>query len=419
MSANAFMGGSVPQCRHCDAHLRHTLVDLGSSPLCNTLLDEDALQGGEPFYPLHVRVCDQCFLAQLGQFVSPEEIFEEYSYFSSFSDSWVAHAEAYVCSMIERFSLDSSSKVIEVASNDGYLLRHFVARSIAVLGVEPALNVALEARRSGIPTLTEFLGSESGSAIRAQHGAADLVVANNVLAHTPHLNDFISGLRRLLKDEGVVTVEFPHLMRLIEHNQFDTIYHEHFSYFSFYAVERVFASGDMRIFDVEELSTHGGSLRIYAVRDDSSRPDNTARLTAMREFERSRGVTDLDMYSSFSARVEATKRDLLECLIGLRRAGERIVGYGAPGKGNTLLNYCGIRTDFIEYLVDRNPYKQGKFTPGTRIPIRSPDVIAETKPDYVLIMPWNLKDEILGQLDYARSWGAKFIVPIPRPTVEE
>ncbi|MGH8177911.1 MAG: methyltransferase domain-containing protein [Steroidobacter sp.] len=406
--------GRNSQCRHCDATLTQTLVDLGSSPLCNTLLDHDSMQRGESFYPLHVRVCGACFLVQLGEFVSPGEIFSEYSYFSSFSDSFVAHARAYAETAIERFGLTPASRVIEAASNDGYLLQHFVARSIPVLGIEPALNVAAEARRKGVPTVTEFVGSAAAEAICQQHGAADLVVANNVLAHTPALNDFVAGLRNLLKDDGVVTVEFPHLVRLIEDNLFDTIYHEHFSYFSFFTAERVFASQGLRVFDVEEVDTHGGSLRMYAARAQCDKHIATHRVASMRERERAFGITDLASYSKFTAKVEQTKRDLLERLVDLRNGGKRIVGYGVPGKGNTLLNYCGIRTDFLEYMVDRNPYKQGRYTPGTRIPIHAPEKISQTRPDYILIMPWNLKDEIVRQLAYVREWGGRFIVPIPK-----
>jgi len=417
MSSQAAPIATAPQCRHCGTELRHTLVDLGSSPLCNTLLDTQSLRRGESFYPLHVRICDECFLAQLEEFVSPQEIFTEYSYFSSYSESFVAHARAYAHMAIERFGLDERSKVVEVASNDGYLLQHFIERGIPVLGIEPALNVAAVARQKGIPTITEFLGSASGAAIREREGPADLVAANNVLAHTPTINDFVAGLRNLLADSGVLTVEFPHLMRLIEDNLFDTIYHEHFSYLSFYAVERVFASQGLRVFDVEEVATHGGSLRVYACRAEYTGHATAPRVQAMRDAEKEFGITDLRTYARFADRVEQTKRDLLSCLIGLRNAGKRIVGYGVPGKGNTLLNYCGIRTDFLDYMVDRNPYKQGKFTPGTRIPIHAPGRIAETKPDYILIMPWNLREEIMRQLDYVRAWGAKFIVPIPRVQV--
>lgn len=407
------MSTAKSTCRHCGAELRHTLVDLGSSPLCNALVDESHLQAGETFYPLHVRVCGACFLAQLDEFVSPAEIFSEYSYFSSFSDSFVAHAKAYADMAIQRFDLTPGSKVVEIASNDGYLLQHFMARGIPVLGVEPALNVAAEARRRGVPTVSHFLGAETGAAIRAEHGSADLVAANNVLAHTPYLNDFVKGMRTLLKDGGVVTVEFPHLIPLIEDNLFDTIYHEHFSYFSFYSVERVFATNGLRVFDVEMLDTHGGSLRVFAEQADRPTHAVSPRVQARRAAEAAFGIDNLTTYSRYTHQVERTKRELLKCLIELRGAGKHIVGYGAPGKGNTLLNYCGIRTDFLDYLVDRNPYKQGKYTPGTRIPIHAPDQIRLTRPDYVLVMPWNIKNEIMDQLAYVREWGARFIVPLP------
>ncbi|MDP2325892.1 MAG: class I SAM-dependent methyltransferase [Gammaproteobacteria bacterium] len=406
------------RCRHCGAELNQTLVDLGSSPLCNSLVDEANLQAGESFYPLHVRICGVCFLAQLDEFVSPAEIFSEYSYFSSFSDSFVAHAKAYADMAIRRFNLTPASKVVEVASNDGYLLQHFVARNIPVLGIEPALNVAAEARHKGVPTVSHFLGAETGQAIRNEHGAADLVAANNVLAHTPYLNEFVIGLRHLIRDTGVVTVEFPHLIPLIENNLFDTIYHEHFSYFSLFSVERVFATNSLRVFDVEVLDTHGGSLRVFAEPSDAAPArELSPAITARRAAEAAFGIDKLTTYSRYSEQVERTKRELLTCLIGLRNAGKRIVGYGAPGKGNTLLNYCGIRTDFLDYMVDRNPYKQGKYTPGTRIPIHSPDKIRLTRPDFILIMPWNLKSEIIGQLGYVREWGARFIVPLPVVTI--
>jgi hypothetical protein len=401
---------TIRRCRHCDAPLEQTLVDLGSSPLCNTLLDVDSMNRGEAFYPLHVRVCGNCFLAQLDEFVSPDEIFGEYSYFSSFSDTFVAHARRFVEESIDRFRLNGASKVIEVASNDGYLLQHFRPHGVPVLGIEPARNVAEAAVAKGIPTVVMFLGEDSAREIVKEHGAADLVVANNVLAHTPHLNDFVAGLAVLAGEQGVVSVEFPHLVRLINLNQFDTIYHEHFSYYSFHTVCRIFESKGLRVFDVQEIDTHGGSLRVFATVGDHPETPNVQRMHA---FEQDWGVTDLATYANFTHRVEETKRQLLECLIPLRRAGKHIVGYGVPGKGNTLLNYCGLRTDFIDYMVDRNPYKQGRFTPGTRIPIYAPERIRETQPDYVLIMIWNLVDEVVAQLDEVRSWGGKFIVPIP------
>jgi len=401
------------RCRHCQAPLQHTLVDLGSSPLCNTLLDAQSLHEGEVFYPLCVRVCGECFLAQLDEFVAPDEIFTEYSYFSSFSDQFVAHARRFVDNAVPRFGLSGDSLVYEVASNDGYLLQHFAPHGVPVIGIEPALNVAEAAREKGIHTLNEFVGRDTAERIVSEHGAGSLVVANNVLAHTPHLNDFVAGLAVLAGEHGVVSVEFPHLMRLMERNQYDTIYHEHFSYFSFYTVKRVFAGAGLRVFDVEEIATHGGSLRVSATAaGEDERPEEPG-VAAMEAFEGSRGVCDLATYADFTQRVEACKRALLETLIRLRSEGRTIAGYGVPGKGNTLLNYCGIRTDFVDYMVDRNPYKQDKFTPGTRIPIHHPDRIFETRPDYVLIMVWNLVDEVVDQLAGIREWGGRFIVPIP------
>jgi hypothetical protein len=388
------------------------------SPLCETFLEPSALNRMEPFYPLHVWVCDRCFLVQLEEYVAPEVIFsDEYPYFSSYSDSWVQHAERYVEHVIPRFGLDTSSLAVELASNDGYLLQHFVARGIPVLGVEPAGNVAEAARDKGVRTLVRFFGSQAAREIVDEYGHADLIVGNNVLAHTPVLNDFVAGTKVLLAADGVITMEFPHLFRLMTDNQFDTIYHEHFSYFSFYAVEQVFAAQNLTLFDVEELKSHGGSLRIYARHtDDVSKPvtDNVAEL---RSRELADGVTNLVTYSSFEEKVKETKRRLLEFLIDARRHGKTVVAYGAPGKGNTLLNYCGIRQDFLDYAVDRNPFKHGKYTPGTHIPIRPPEALEETKPDYVLILPWNLSREITEQIAYIRDWGGRCVVPIPEVTV--
>lgn len=368
---------------------------------------------GEVFYPLHVRVCGNCFLAQLDEFVSPGDIFGEYAYFSSFSDAFVAHARRFVEDSLRRFGLTESSRVVEVGSNDGYLLQHFLPHGVRVLGIEPARNVAEVAIAKGIPSIAMFLGQESARVLVREHGVADLVIANNVLAHTPHLNDFVAGLAVLAGARGVVSVEFPHLMRLIERNQFDTIYHEHFSYYSFYTVCRIFESNGLRVFDVQEIDTHGGSLRVFATAGDCH--PATPNVRRMHAVENDWGVTDLASYSNFTRQVEETKRQLLECLIPLRRAGKHVVGYGVPGKGNTLLNYCGIRTDLIDYMVDRNPYKQGKFTPGTRIPIYPPERLFATKPDYVLIMIWNLVDEVIAELGAVRTWGGQFIVPIPSP----
>ena len=400
-------------CRFCSQPLRTTFIDLGMSPLCQTHVTAEQLSQAETFYPLRTYVCEHCFLVQLEEFVTPGEIFTEYAYFSSFSDSWVEHARRYCEGMRARFSLGPLSRVVELASNDGYLLQHFLAMGIPVLGVEPAANVAAAAREKGIPSVTEFFGRETAARLRTEHGPADLMLGNNVLAHVPDLNDFVAGMKILLAADGVITMEFPHLEQLMAHNQFDTIYHEHFSYFSFITVEQVFASQGLVLFDVEELPTHGGSLRIYGRHaEDSSKPVGP-RVTALREREREAGFTTLPKYAAFQEQVKATKRNILEFLIEAKRAGKTIAGYGAPGKGNTLLNYCGIRTDFLDFTVDRNPYKQGKFTPGTRIPILAPEAIAERRPDYLFVLPWNLVDEISTQCDHIRAWGGQFVVPIP------
>jgi len=402
-----------PACRACGAPLAHTFVDLGMSPLCESFLRPDQLNQVEPFYPLHVLVCDRCWLVQLQEYVSREEIFTEYAYFSSYSDSWLAHAERYTQQMIDRFGLTADSQVMEVASNDGYLLQYFVKRGIPVLGIEPAANVAAVAIGKGVPTLVKFFGQETARDLVAQGKRADLVAGNNVLAQVNDLNDFVAGLKIVLAPHGVATIEFPHLMRLVAENQYDTIYHEHFSYFSLVAVERVFAAHGLTLFDVEELPTHGGSLRIYARHREDGTRAQTERLTALRTRERDAGLEDLAYYRSFAEQVRETKRKLLEFLICAKRQGKSVAGYGAPGKGNTMLNYCGIRTDFLDYTVDRNPYKHGRFCPGTHIPIYPPERIRETRPDYVLILPWNLKHEIMAQLAYIREWGGQFVIPIP------
>ena len=409
--------GFSSNCRFCGSPLRHGFVDLGMSPLCQSHVEPEQLDQMEPFYPLHVYVCDHCFLVQLRQYVSPETIFSEYAYFSSYADTWLQHAKAYSELMIGRFKLHAGSFVVEVASNDGYLLQYFVAHGIPALGIEPAANVARVAAAKGIPTLVEFFGEDTARRLAVQGKQADLLVGNNVLAQVPNLNGFVEGLRILLKPYGVVTIEFPHLLHLMEEKQFDTIYHEHFSYFSFGTVERIFAAHGLTLFDVEELPTHGGSLRIYGRHaTDLSKPVSH-RVQELRAREEALGFMRLDKYASFAETVRETKRRLLEFLISAKRAGKSVAGYGAPGKGNTLLNYCGIRTDFLDYTVDRNPYKQGKFTPGTHIPIRHPDTIPETKPDYLLILPWNLKDEIIQQMAFIRDWGGQFVVPIPEVKV--
>jgi hypothetical protein len=407
----------VPTCRFCNARLTHTFVDLGMSPLCESYLRADQLNQMEPFYPLHVFVCAECFLVQLQEYVSPAEIFSEYAYFSSYADAWLRHAKNYTDAMIARFHLNAASQVIEVASNDGYLLQYFVEQNIPALGIEPARNVAQAALAKNVPTLIEFFGVECARRLVAQAVRADLLLGNNVLAQVPDLNDFVAGLKILLNPRGVITIEFPHLMRLVAENQFDTIYHEHFSYFSFSAAEKIFAAHGLTLFDAEELPTHGGSLRIYARHADDPAQPICARVRELKQREAQAGITTLAYYAAFDEQVKETKRKLLELLIATRRAGKTIVGYGAPGKGNTLLNYCGIRADFLDYTVDRNPYKQGKFLPGTHIPILHPDQIRATRPDFVIILPWNFKDEIMEQVGYIREWGGKFIVPIPEAQV--
>lgn len=382
------------------------------SPLCQTHITPEQLNEMEPFYPLHTYVCENCFLVQLQEFVSPQDIFTEYAYFSSYVDALLKNASDYSDLMVERFGFNAQSKVVEIASNDGYLLQYFHKKGIPVLGVEPAVNVSQVAKDKGIPVVNKFFGVQTATELAAD-GKADLLLGNNVLAHVPDINDFVGGMKIMLKPDGVITMEFPHLMRLMEENQFDTIYHEHFSYLSFMAVNRIFAFHGLTLFDVQEIPIHGGSLRIYARHtDDESKPISD-RVTELLEREKTAGFDKLETYSHFTEQVKETKRKLLEFLITAKQKGKTIAGYGAPGKGNTLLNYCGIRTDFLDYTVDRNPYKQGKYTPGTHIPIYSPDKIRETKPDYLLILPWNVKDEVMEQVSYIREWGGQFVVPIP------
>ncbi|MBE7474454.1 MAG: SAM-dependent methyltransferase [Anaerolineae bacterium] len=405
------------RCRFCEAPLRHTFVDLGMSPLCESYVSASQLNQMEPFYPLHVQVCDHCYLVQLDEYVSPEHIFTEYAYFSSYADTWLEHCKNYTNLMVERFQLNGHSHVVEVASNDGYLLQYFVEKKIPALGIEPAANVAKVAIEKGVPTLVAFFGVACARSLATEGKQADLLLGNNVLAQVPDLNDFVAGMKILLKPQGVITIEFPHLMCLVAENQFDTIYHEHFSYFSFITAEKIFAAHGLTLFDVEELPTHGGSLRIYARHDHDSSKPISGRALQLKQRELDAGLTDMAYYAAFEEQVKETKRKLLEFLIQARRAGKTVVGYGAPGKGNTLLNYCGVRTDFLDYTVDRNPYKQGKFLPGTHIPIFDPDKILETKPDYILILPWNFKDEIMKQMAVIRDWGGQFVVPIPEVKV--
>jgi C-methyltransferase C-terminal domain/Putative zinc binding domain/Methyltransferase domain len=400
-------------CRFCNSELKHVFVDLGTSPLCESYLSENQLDEPEAFYPLTVYVCEKCLLVQLPAHVSGEHIFSEYAYFSSFSTSYLAHARKNVESLIQRFGLASQNFVVELASNDGYLLRNFVERGIPCLGIEPAANVARTAQERGIATWAKFFGTQTAREVIAQRQRADLIVANNVLAHVPDLHDFVAGLTLLLADHGVAVIEIQHLPRLIERNQFDTIYQEHYCYFTLHSFSSVLAEHGLQVFDVEEIPTHGGSFRIYA-RHAEHTASISPRVGQMLAAERNANLHTLAGYHGFSSQVVQVKHQLLEFLIQAKRAGRSVVGYGAPGKGNTLLNYCGIRSDFLEYTVDRNPYKQGKYLPGSRIPIYAPERIAQTRPNYVLILPWNLREEIAEQMNYIRQWGGKFVVPIPQ-----
>ena len=404
------------RCRNCGKPLQHTFIDLGMSPLCESFLTEEQLGEPETFYPLHVRVCDACWLVQLPEFVSPAHIFTEYAYFSSYSTSWVAHAKDYCEKAKARLSLQPKNFIVELGSNDGYLLQHFLAWGQRVLGVEPAANVAEAARAKGIPTCTTFFNTDVARQIAAEHGSADLIIANNVLAQVPQLNDFIAGMAYLLAPEGVITIEVPHLERLIAENQFDTIYHEHFSYFSLATMSQLAAANGLVTIDVETLTTHGGSLRVYFARRGSQYSIST-RVGDTLALEVRAGLENLSAYSDFARRVKRIKRDLLSVLIAAKKEEKRICGYGAPGKGNTLLNYCGIGTDFLDFTVDRNPYKHGRCTPGMHVPIEPVDAIDAARPDYILILPWNLKEEIVEQMRHVGRWGAKFIVPIPEVAV--
>ncbi len=399
-------------CRLCGADLTHTFVDLGMSPLCESYVAADQVDAPEVFYPLHVRLCAECLLVQLPAYVSGEHIFSDYAYFSSYSDSWVAHAKRYAGEMIERLGLTSDSLVTEVASNDGYLLQHFLAEGIPVLGVEPAANVAEAARAKGIPTEVQFLGTDTGPQIARRHGQADLVAANNVFAHVPDIRGFAAGLRALVKDTGVVTLEFPHLLRLIEGRQFDTIYHEHYQYLSLRTSSAALETAGLRVVDVAELTTHGGSLRVFA-RPAESAGEPSSQVKSVLAAEEAAGLHTFAGHLGFAREVLRIKSELLEFLLSAARQGKSVAGYGAPGKGNTLLNHCGIRSDLVAYTVDRSPVKQGKFLPGTHIPIFAPERLAETKPDYVLVLPWNLREEISQQLEYVRAWGGQLVFPIP------
>jgi hypothetical protein len=405
-------GATLPRCRLCATELTHTFVDLGMSPPCESYLGADQLDQGETFYPLHVRVCPACLLVQLPAYVTAEDVFSHYAYFSSFSDSWVAHAERFVAGAVDRLGLTGGSFVVEVASNDGYLLQHVVGRGIRALGIEPAGNVAEAAIAKGVPTEVLFLGEETGRKVADAHGAADLVVANNVFAHVPDIVDFANGLRALVADQGRVTIEIPHLLRLIAGREYDTISHEHYSYLSLLTTQRVLATAGLTVVDVEELPTHGGSLRTWSAPTETAGTPSPAVDRVLAD-ERAAGLDTLEGHSGFAAEVSAVRNDLIEFLVARSRQGARVVGYGAPGKGNTLLNHVGVRGDLLEFTVDRNPFKHGKFLPGTHIPIHPVEALADARPDYVLILPWNLRDEIAAQLAYVREWGGRLVVPLP------
>jgi len=402
------------QCRFCNTPLRHLFLSLGASPLSNSYLSVDDLHKMEPYYPLDVYVCENCLLVQLEEFEKAKDIFDTgYAYFSSYSDSWLRHCEHYVDMVVKRFGLNEKKFVVEIASNDGYLLQYFKKYNIPVLGIEPAANTAHAAQEKGIPTEITFFDQAYAEKMRKKGKQADLIIGNNVLAHNPNLNDFIRGLKTALRADGLITMEFPHLARLMEETQFDTIYHEHFSYFSFLAVERIFREHGLTIFDVEELPTHGGSLRIYVAHDEDQSKVLSPRVAELKAREISAGYGNIDHYLTFHQKVQSVKRNLLQLLIGLKNEGKKIVGYGAPAKGNTLLNYCGIRMDFLDYTVDRSPHKQNCYLPGSHIPVKHPDQVRVDRPDYVLILPWNIKEEIIEQMGYIREWGGRFIVPIP------
>jgi SAM-dependent methyltransferase len=411
-----FAPGGPKPCRFCGAPLTVVFADLGMCPIANSLVPEERLSAMEPFYPLRAFVCERCFLVQAEEFEAPEGIFADYSYFSSYSTSWLAHCRAYTDQIVARLSLGPEHTVVEVGSNDGYLLQYFHDRGIRVIGVEPAGNVAQEAIVKGIPTIVRFFGEELAGEL-SDESAADLLIGNNVLAHMPDVNDFVAGMKLLLKPGGVITVEFPHLMRLVEENQFDTIYHEHFSYFSFLTVTRIFERHGLRVFDVEELPTHGGSLRVYARHAENEALPETDRVGELAARELAAGYDQLTVYTSFGERIAMTKRRVLRCLLDAKDEGKTIAGYGAPAKGTTLLNYCGVGTDLLDYTVDKSPHKQGYYLPGVHIPIRDPGEIRRTRPDYVLILPWNLKDEIVDEMSFVREWGGRFMVRAPDMTV--
>ncbi len=402
------------RCRFCNSKLNQVFLDMGESPLANSFLKKNDLEAQERYFPLKTYVCQQCFLVQLPEHEKPENIFETYAYFSSYSESWLKHVKDFVSMITNRFELNKNSFIIEIGSNDGYLLQYFKSQNIPILGIEPARNVAESALKKGIPTLTKFFGTKLANELNSEGKQADLIIGNNVLAHVPKLNDFIEGLKIILKPNGVITMEFPHLLRLIEENQFDTIYHEHYSYFSLYTIQKIFDYHNLTIFDVEEIPTHGGSLRIYSCHSGYNDLTVSKHVDVLLEKETRFGLSSISGYEDFSEKVKYTKRKLVEFLISAKRSGKKVACYGAPAKGNTLLNYCDINTDLISFTVDRSPHKQGLYLPGTHIPIESPDKIRKTKPDYLLILPWNLKNEIMEQMKFVGEWGGKFVVPIPK-----
>lgn len=408
------------KCRFCHHELKHTFMDLGMSPLANSYIPISCTEKGQMTYPLHVRVCEHCYLVQLEEFATPSDIFNDYAYFSSFSTSWLKHAKDYACYMMQKYDIGKKSRVIEIASNDGYLLQFFKKQVNSVLGIEPAENVAKVAiEERGIPTINQFFGFDLAKKLVDEGGKADLLLGNNVLAHVPDINDFVEGMQILLQPDGIITMEFPHLLQLIQKTEFDTIYHEHLSYFSFFTVQNIFKAHGLRLFDVQELPTHGGSLRIFACHTECQRFVENPHIVKMLCKERLAGLADMHAYFNFSDRVREIKYELLSCLIKLKKHQYTVVAYGAAAKGNTLLNYCGIRQEFIDYVVDKNPHKQNTLLPGSRIPVYAPEKIRETRPNYILILPWNLKEEVMKQLEYTKAWGAKFILPIPKVEVIE
>jgi len=404
-------------CRFCNESLKHVFLDLGKSPLANSFLKKEMLNKSERFFPLCVYVCDKCFLVQLPEYENPENIFGNYAYFSSYSDMWLKHAENYVNLILNRFSFDKNNLVIEIASNDGYLLQYFKKKGIPILGIEPAINVAEVAKQKGIPTIVKFFGTKTAKELVKEAKSADLIIGNNVLAHVPNLNDFVNGLKILLSKNGVITLEFPHLMKLIQQNQFDTIYHEHFSYFSLFVTNAIFSHHKLKIFDVEQLPTHGGSLRLFVTHNENENITISKKVNDLINEEHQFGLINIETYRNFSSKVESVRKKLLGFLNTTKKEGKKVVCYGAAAKGNTLLNYCKVDSSLVDYIVDKNPHKQGKFLPGSHLPIKSPDEILKTKPSFVLILPWNIKDEIINQMSHIKKWGGKFVIPIPEVNI--